>query len=112
MSMKKDNFRFYWEEPYEQKEAQPTEPSIRIEMPGFSKDEITAKLANNMITVSASKKSHEVKKGRNFYREQASSSSFSKSVALPHEINARDFEVVIKDGIVMLKKKKKITERF
>ncbi len=107
----KKHFRFYWEEPYEEEKSQAAIPSMKIEMPGFRKDEIRAKLSDNMITVSASKKAHEVRKGKNFYREEASASSFSKSMTLPHEIDSRDFEIVIADGAVLLRKKKKIAEK-
>ncbi|GEM_PF-5052019 len=106
----KKNFRFYWEESHNEhpeKENQTSVPSFKIEMPGFSKDEITAKLTNNMITVTAAKKAHEVKKGKTFYHEEASSASFSKSMTLPHEIDSGNFEVVIVDGAVTLKRKKK-----
>ncbi len=103
------NFRFYWEEPYEQ-EPRTAAPSIKIEMPGFKKDEIKATLTNNMITVSASKKAHQVQKGSSFYREEASASSFSKSMMLPGEIDQKQFEVVVKDGAVLLKRRRKIKE--
>lgn len=100
--MKDKNFRFYWQEPYEKKD-----PNIKIEVPGFGKDEIRVNLTTSSITVSASKKDHRVKKGRNFYREEAFASSFSRTTALPHKIRPEDFDVVIKDGVVMLKRKKK-----
>jgi len=83
--VKDKNFRFYWEEPYNKKE-----PNVRIEVPGFKNDEIKVTLTNNMITVSASRKGQKIEKGKNFYREEAFSSSFSKSLSLPHKINAEE----------------------
>ena len=100
--MKDKNFHFYWEEPYHKKE-----PNVRIEVPGFKNDEIKVSLTSNMITVSAAKKGQKIEKGKNFYREESFARSFSKSMSLPHKINAEDFEVVVADNAVMLKKKKK-----
>ncbi len=103
IAMAKDkNFRFYWEGRHDKKE-----PDIRIEVPGFKKDEITVTIQNNMLSVSGRKKSHKVEKGRGFYRESASSSSFQKSVTLPLDLTPGNFEPVVRDGAVEIKKKKK-----
>lgn len=100
--MKDKNFRFYWEEPHGKKE-----PNINIGVPGFKRDEITVNLTSNSITINASKKVRKSEKGKNFYTEEAFASSFSRSMSLPHKINAEDFDVVVSDNSVMLKRKKK-----
>ena len=100
--MKNKNFRFYWEEPYGKKE-----PDINIGVPGFKRDEITVNLTSNSITINAAKKVHSVQKNKNFYKEEAFASSFSRSMSLPHKINTEDFDVVVSDNSVILKRKKK-----
>ncbi|MEK6888155.1 MAG: Hsp20 family protein [Candidatus Aenigmatarchaeota archaeon] len=92
--------KFYWEKE--------DEKDISIDIPGFKKDEITVKLAKNMLTVSASKKSTKEEKGKNIYKAEAFSSSSSKSITLPAKINPEDYQIEIKDGKVVLKKKKKV----
>lgn len=105
--------RFYWEEPVG-KEGQPesagterTQEEMRIDIPGFRKGEIRASLSGNMITVSASRKSRQVQKVRGFYSQESFTNSFSKSMTLPGGISPKDFEVIVKDGAVLLKRKKK-----
>ncbi|OFZ56428.1 MAG: hypothetical protein A3D92_24935 [Bacteroidetes bacterium RIFCSPHIGHO2_02_FULL_44_7] len=95
--------KFYWE-----KGAK----DLRIDIPGFDKDEIKVELSKNSITISASKKSHVKESGKDFYREEASASSFSKSMMLPKEIDPKGYEVEIKDGVVVLKKRKKKLEQL
>jgi len=96
--------KFYWEED--------TKDSMVLDMPGFDKDEIKVQLTKNSIIISASKKSHVKESGKDFYREEASASSFSKSMTLPKEIDPKDYEIGIKDGAVVLKKRKKKLEAF
>ena len=83
---------------------------MRLDIPGFDKDEIKVQLTKNSISISASKKSHVKESGKGFYREEASASSFSKSMVLPKEIEPKDYEIEIKDGAIVLKKKKKKLE--
>ena len=97
------NLKFYWENE--------DEKDVSIDIPGFKKDEIKVKLAENMLTVSASKKSAKEESGKNFYKAEAFSSSFSKSIALPSKINPGDYQIEIKDGQVTLRKKKKKIEK-
>ncbi len=104
--MKRD-FKFYWEEPYG-KVKEKSSDEINFNIPGFKKGEIKISIADNSLTVSASKKSRKVEKGEGFYREETSASSFSKSMSLPHETDPHDFDVIIKDGAVTLRRKKRV----
>jgi HSP20 family protein len=110
----KKNFSFYWEEPMnfsrEKKASEIQQPIIKIEVPGFTRDEIKVSMEKNILTVNAQKKSKSESKGKGFYSFSASSSAFSRSIALPSQINSKDLEINIKDGAVTLKKKKKVEE--
>lgn len=97
----KDNFKFYWEEPF-----QKDDPHIKIEVPGFRKEEIKVRLAKDMLTIKAVKRAHKTESRNGYYKEEAFASSFTKSLTLPNKINPRDFEIEIKDGSVALKHKK------
>lgn len=92
-------FRFYWDSR--------SEPQLKIDVPGFKKDEIKVHLTASSMSVSASKKAHREEKNKNFYRAEAFASSFSRFMSLPNGINPGDLEVEIRDGSVVLKRKKK-----
>lgn len=96
------NFKFYWEE-NDKKDLH-----VKIYVPGFAKDEIRVKLTDNSIRVSAEKKHQKIEEGKGFYREESFSRAFNKFIALPHKIRPEEFEVVISNGEVVLKRKKKI----
>jgi HSP20 family protein len=101
----KKKYKFYWEE----KKKEIPENEIKIELPGYNKDEISVTIDNNMANISASKKQHSVRKGKNFYAEQETAQSISRSFTLP-ELNKKELDIEIKDGVVTIKKKKKIRE--
>ena len=92
--------RFYWEKP--------EGGDMKIEMPGFRKSEMSVKIEDGMLSVSAGKKSHRQEKKKGFYMEESSSSSFTKSMSLPEGIKAGDISLEIMDGVVVIKKKKKV----
>ncbi len=97
----KKKYRFYWEE------NKAPEKGINIELPGFSKDEIKVTIENGFATINAAKKEHSVKRGRNFYSEEAFSQSLNRSFSLPEDIKPDEISIEIKDGAVEIKKKKK-----
>jgi len=94
----KKKHRFYWEE---------DRPSINIEVPEFSKDEISVSIENNFVNIVAAKKGHSVKKGKDFYKEEAFSQSIQRTIPLPENFNVQDAEIIINDGKVVIKRKKK-----
>ena len=99
--MKKKGFHFYWEE------GNKKSPEISIDLPDFSKDEISVSIENGFINVAAEKKVSRKEKGKNFYREEAFQKSFKRSMSLPDGISPEDMEVKVKDGSVKIKKKKR-----
>ncbi len=100
--MKKKGFRFYWEEDH-RKEG----PEINIDLPGFSRDEISVSIDKGFINISAEKKLSKKERGRGFYREESFQQSFKRSMSLPDGISPEDMEVKVEDGAVKIKKKKK-----
>lgn len=102
MVFMEDEFKFCWEEGHEEDDAE-----ITIKLPSFRKDEIKVRLASNSVTISAAKKNRKEEKGKDFYRFESSASSFSRSMTLPYRIKPEDFDVIISDGSVTLKRKRK-----
>ncbi|MBI4174061.1 MAG: Hsp20/alpha crystallin family protein [Candidatus Aenigmarchaeota archaeon] len=102
------DFKFYWEKSGKRtRSSGKPDSEMRISVPGYLKDEISVKLTDSSLRVSAEKKHHRKEKGKGFYREESMSQSFSKFVSLPNRINPDYFEVKIEDGHVTLKRKKK-----
>ena len=91
-----DRFKFYWEKG--------DKNELRIEVPGFRRDEIKVSLSGGSLNISASKKQHDVKKGKDFYREESYSTSVSRSFLIPH-INPSKFDIAINDEVVILRHK-------
>ena len=97
--MKDKNFRYYWEKGAA---AGKSPEAVAIDVPGFSKDEIKISVANDTLTIKAEKRRRNVERGKNFYKESRSSSSFVKTFPLP----GKNFIVAVKDGAVVVRKKK------
>ena len=96
------DFRFYLEE---------NKNGISIEMPGFSKDEISVFIDKGFLNVAAEKKHRKTEKGKNFYREEAFQSSFRRSISLPEGMGKDDIEIKVEDGSVKIRKKKKVLKQ-
>lgn len=76
---------------------------IKAELPGVKKDDIDVSMTDNMITIkSSTRKEQEEEKGDYFYRE-ISEGSFSRSIALPAEVNIEKSQAKFKNGVLELK---------
>lgn len=93
-----EEFKFYWEKEKHRE--------IKLEVPGFARNEIKAKLTADALTVTAASRQHDVEHGQHYYKEEHSSQSFTKSIAFPKKINPSNYEVKISDEFVVIKKKK------
>ena len=103
ISMVKDkNFRFYWEESREK-----DEPRIKIELPGFAKDEIKVSIDKGYVNILAEKKKQKIERGKDFYREETFQQSSSRLVSIPEGLNPEDLGIKIQDSSVEIKRKKK-----
>lgn len=100
--------QYYWEAEPVKKPAKSSEGfSLRIDAPGFSKDEINVRIQGGMIEVSAEKSRESKKKGRGFFSSSFESAAFSNMFGLPDGLAAKDLDVKIKDGMVLIARKKK-----
>lgn len=96
-------FRFYWEKPQKKK----SKPAISLEVPGFRKSEIRVFLKENEITVTANRKKSRTEKGDNFIRQESYTSNFVANLPINDKINSNDYDIIISDGIVEIRKKRK-----
>jgi HSP20 family protein len=79
-----------------------TEIVVKAELPGVAKEDIDLSITDNTVTIKGST-SHENKEERgNYYRCEISRGSFSRTLALPSDVNAEDAKASFVDGILEL----------
>ena len=82
---------------------------VDIDLPGFKKDEITAKLDNGYLTISASKGLDKEKKDKDghYIRRERYAGSMSRSFFIGEGITENDVKAKYEDGILRLSIPKK-----
>ena len=82
---------------------------VDVDLPGFKKDEINAKLENGYLTISAAKgldKDEQDKKG-NYIRRERYAGSMSRSFFVGEGVTQEDVHAKFEDGILKLSVPKK-----
>lgn len=90
---------------------------VDIDLPGFKKDEVNAKLENGYLTISATKgldKDEQDKNGK-YIRKERYAGSMSRSFYVGEDITQEDIRARFEDGILRLavpkKDKKQVEQR-
>ena len=86
---------------------------VDIDLPGFKKDEITVKLDNGYLTVSAAKgldKDEKTKKGK-LIRQERYSGALSRSFYVGEAVTEEDIKAKFEDGVLKLSVPKKETQK-
>ena len=82
---------------------------VDIDLPGFKKDEINAKLENGYLTISASKgldKDEKDKEGK-YIRTERDAGAMSRSFYVGEQVHQEDIRAKFEDGILRLSVPKK-----
>ena len=74
--------------------------NVRAHLPNIKKENISIKLHKNILTISGEEKQSKEKKSEDSYFSSSSHSSFSQSISLPENINAKNIKTNYKDGIL------------
>ena len=73
---------------------------VRAEIPGVDKEDLDVSLTENTVTIKG-KTSHEAKEEKGeYYRCEISRGAFSRTVALPGEVDADKAKAAFKDGVL------------
>lgn len=75
---------------------------LRAEMPGIDKDSIDVSMSDNSVTIRGSSGHEEKESEENFYRCEISRGAFSRTVALPAEVDGDKTKATFKEGVLEL----------
>jgi HSP20 family protein len=109
-----DNDRFF-DSDWMRKQSVPavnvkeTEKGFDIELaaPGLSKKDFNITVENKVLTISSEKKEEKEEKEKEYTRREFSYSSFSRSFALPENVNEENVHATYTDGLLKLSLTKK-----
>jgi HSP20 family protein len=81
-----------------------TDKSYELELaaPGLSKKDFKITAEEGILTVSSEKKEEKEQKEKDYTRKEFEYSSFSRSFALPQNIDEEDIKAIYEDGILKL----------
>jgi HSP20 family protein len=80
---------------------------IEVAAPGLSKKDFNIKVEDRILTISSEKKEEKEEKEKDYTRKEFSYSSFSRSFALPENVNEEDVKAQYTDGVLRLNLTKK-----
>jgi len=73
---------------------------VKADLPGMTKDDIEVNLTDDTITLSGERKKEEKVEKKGFFRLERTYGSFSRSFALPTEVQADKVKAVFKNGVL------------
>jgi HSP20 family protein len=76
---------------------------VRAEVPGMEKDELEVSVAGNMLTLKGETRREEKEEKGEYYRCEMSHGAFSRTLALPAEVDDTKVKATLKDGVLELK---------
>ena len=75
---------------------------VRAEIPGVEKDDLDVSLSENMLTIKGTTKHEEKEEHGDYFRREMSRGTFSRTVALPAEVDDGKAKASFKDGVLEL----------
>lgn len=73
---------------------------VRAEIPGIEKKDLNISITGNLLTIKGQSASEVKEEKGDYHRHEISSFSFSRSVALPGEVDASKTDASLKNGIL------------
>jgi HSP20 family protein len=73
---------------------------VHAELPGVDKKDLDISMTDNTITIKGSTRHEEKEEKGDYYRCEISSGSYSRTVALPGDVNSNKTKATYKDGIL------------
>lgn len=79
-----------------------TEVVLRVEAPGVNKDDLEVSLNDNTVTIRGTTKRDETEEKGEYCRREISYGEFSRTVALPADVDREKAKAKFKDGVLEL----------
>ncbi len=76
---------------------------VKAELPGIKKEDIDVSMTDNVISISGEKKREEKVERKNYYREERSYGSFTRSFRLPAEVQTDKAKASFKEGVLEIR---------
>jgi HSP20 family protein len=96
-------FKNEWLKPSLDIASDEKEYSIKIELPGIDKDNISIEFSNNTLKISGEKHQEKEEKTKNFYKIERSYGSFQRVLDIPEDSDADNITSEFKDGVLSIK---------
>lgn len=78
------------------------EYTLKADVPGMDKKDISVEIKNGVLTISGERKDEKEEKGKNILRREQSYGFFMRSLNLPEDIKASDIKASYKDGVLVM----------
>jgi HSP20 family protein len=75
---------------------------ITVELPGIGKDELKIAVEDDVLTISGEKRTQEETKEEDYRFSERTYGAFSRSIALPRNVDADKIKASMKDGVLTL----------
>jgi len=76
--------------------------TVRAELPGMKKEDITVSLDGDVLTIAGERKQEEENKEGETYRAERYFGRFQRSVTLPHPVDMKKVQATYKDGVLTI----------
>ena len=83
---------------------------VKVAAPGFKADEIEISVLDDVLIVSGESQTDEKKEDKNTFYSEWRSNRFMRHLTLPSKVDAETVDARLKDGVLYLAMKKKVTE--
>ena len=102
---------FGWERPLVEMPAMPSvdvverddEVVVRAGVPGYRKEEIAISVSDRSLTIAGETKAEQKEEKGDYYRCEISRGAFSRTIALPAEVDDSKAKASMKDGMLELR---------
>lgn len=74
--------------------------TVRTELPGLRKEDISITLQDDTLTISGERKQEQERKEGETYRSERYFGRFQRSVTLPHAVDPQKIQATYKDGVL------------
>ena len=78
------------------------EVMVRAEVPGFKKEDIEISVSNSSLTIKGEAKIEEKEEKGDYYRCEISHGAFTRTIALPAQVDDSKAKASMKDGVLEL----------